>query len=299
MTRSVLLNFLKNNSYIKTNLVTSTGEYAVRSFIIDVFPINSKLPVRFEFFGNDLESIRYFDFETQISTDNINEITLYSFSEDTNSEKEVIYDKLNNPFVFFVDYKNIVKYYDDYNLIDNWLLKWNEWIGIQYTDEGTIPGVRDLVDRDYFTENIFYEEGDKFQIEFFVDNSENHSKLNILVCYNEIKNKLTSYRNQSFIIPQSINAVLREYQVEGYKWLKTLDYIGFGGILGDEMGLGKTLQTITFLASNEGKKSLIVAPTSLVYNWENEIYEFVEACVSKIKTTPKKLNDIKNLLFET
>lgn len=90
----------------------------------------------------------------------------------------------------------------------------------------------------------------------------------------EIKNNLATYKNQSFIIPQNINAVLREYQVEGYKWLKTLDYLGFGGILGDEMGLGKTLQTITFLASNEGRKSLIVAPTSLIYNWYSEFRKF-------------------------
>ncbi|MBM6839655.1 ATP-dependent helicase, partial [Clostridium saudiense] len=70
------------------------------------------------------------------------------------------------------------------------------------------------------------------------------------------------------------NATLREYQVEGYKWLKTLDYLGFGGILGDEMGLGKTLQTITFITSNKDKRSLIVAPTSLIYNWKDEFRRF-------------------------
>ena len=48
--------------------------------------------------------------------------------------------------------------------------------------------------------NIFYEEGDKFQIEFFVDNSENHSKLNILVCYNENKNKLTEHIKENCYI---------------------------------------------------------------------------------------------------
>jgi len=112
--REEIINFLENNSYNKTSLVSSTGEYAVRSFIIDVFPINSNLPVRLEFFGNDLESIRYFDYETQISTDNIDSFMLYSFSESNNYEKEVIYDKLDNPLVFFIDYKNISKIYNDY-----------------------------------------------------------------------------------------------------------------------------------------------------------------------------------------
>ena len=90
----------------------------------------------------------------------------------------------------------------------------------------------------------------------------------------EIKNYLASYRDKEYVIPNNINATLREYQVEGYKWLKTLDYLGFGGILGDEMGLGKTLQTITFITSNKDKRSLIVAPTSLIYNWKDEFRRF-------------------------
>jgi len=114
ITRNELLKFLEDNSYIKTNLVTTTGEYAVRNFIVDLFPINGKHPIRVEFFGNDIESIRYFDEESQISNANIDEVILYSFSEETSVEKETIYDKLNNPFVFFIDYKNIKKSYDDY-----------------------------------------------------------------------------------------------------------------------------------------------------------------------------------------
>ena len=50
--------------------------------------------------------------------------------------------------------------------------------------------------------------------------------------------------------------------------------MGFGGILGDEMGLGKTIQAITFILSNKGSKTLIVAPTSLTYNWIDEFKKF-------------------------
>ncbi|MBY6777395.1 SNF2-related protein, partial [Clostridium botulinum] len=74
--------------------------------------------------------------------------------------------------------------------------------------------------------------------------------------------------------PYGIQAVLREYQRDGYNWFRTLDYLGFGGILGDEMGLGKTLQTIVFLLSKENSHALIVAPTSLIYNWFNEFKKF-------------------------
>lgn len=90
----------------------------------------------------------------------------------------------------------------------------------------------------------------------------------------EVTDKLKSVSSMSFEQPQDLKASLREYQKVGYNWLKTLDYLGFGGILGDEMGLGKTLQTIAFIASSRGSKSLIVAPTSLVYNWASEFEKF-------------------------
>ncbi|MDS0524529.1 SNF2 family helicase [Clostridium sp. SHJSY1] len=89
-----------------------------------------------------------------------------------------------------------------------------------------------------------------------------------------LKNSLKNLKNKDFPIPNNIQAELRNYQKEGYTWLKTLDYLGFGGILGDEMGLGKTLQTITFLCSNPKSKSLIIAPTSLIYNWYSEFKKF-------------------------
>lgn len=79
-------------------------------------------------------------------------------------------------------------------------------------------------------------------------------------------------------IPAEINAQLRPYQVEGYHWLSFLDRYGLGGILADEMGLGKTLQMLTFIWSRykeEGGKTLIVAPTSLLYNWQRESERFV------------------------
>ena len=79
-------------------------------------------------------------------------------------------------------------------------------------------------------------------------------------------------------VPESLREVLREYQKTGFRWLKTLDSCGFGGILADDMGLGKTIQVIALLldAYERGEKlpSLIVCPASLVYNWEHEFGRF-------------------------
>lgn len=90
----------------------------------------------------------------------------------------------------------------------------------------------------------------------------------------EIIDKLKNVNEKDYDIAKNLNAVLREYQVEGFKWFKNLSYLGFGGVLADEMGLGKTIQTIAFLLSEEGKKSLIITPTSLIYNWKNEFERF-------------------------
>ena len=90
----------------------------------------------------------------------------------------------------------------------------------------------------------------------------------------EIRDKLKNIEKLKFKVPADLKGNLREYQKVGFNWFKTLDYLGFGGILGDEMGLGKTLQTITFILSNKESKSLIVAPTSLIYNWAQEFEKF-------------------------
>ena len=74
----------------------------------------------------------------------------------------------------------------------------------------------------------------------------------------------------------NIEAELRDYQEVGIKWLAMLDHYGFGGILADDMGLGKTLQAISFLFTKltDNKNVLILAPSSLVYNWQEEFAKF-------------------------
>jgi SNF2 family DNA or RNA helicase len=81
-------------------------------------------------------------------------------------------------------------------------------------------------------------------------------------------------------VPKSVESVLRDYQKLGFKWMKILSSYGFGGILADDMGLGKTLQAITFILSElpDIRKRmhpvLIVCPSSLTYNWMNELMKF-------------------------
>lgn len=80
----------------------------------------------------------------------------------------------------------------------------------------------------------------------------------------------------SFTVPKAYQPILRDYQVTGFKWLKTMSEYGFGGILADDMGLGKTLQMITLLedCKDEEHVSIVISPATLIYNWADEINKF-------------------------
>ena len=100
--------------------------------------------------------------------------------------------------------------------------------------------------------------------------------------FRELVNNIKDIGDIDYTIPENLDNIMRGYQKFGFKWFKTLSSCGFGGILADEMGLGKTLQTIAFIKSevdgNEEKlPSLVVCPTSLVYNWESEINKFQQS----------------------
>lgn len=93
--------------------------------------------------------------------------------------------------------------------------------------------------------------------------------------------QLQAQPSRHFPIPEAIDAQLRNYQQAGFEWMCLLDAMRWGGCLADDMGLGKTLQTITFLQylseKYPGETHLVVCPTSLIYNWQNELQKFAPA----------------------
>ncbi|MCC3358740.1 DEAD/DEAH box helicase [Bacillus sp. REN16] len=94
---------------------------------------------------------------------------------------------------------------------------------------------------------------------------------------------LDSIRNPALLsieVPDYLDTILRDYQKQGFKWMKTLASYGFGGVLADDMGLGKTVQSIAYIVSELSKirersePVLIVCPSSLTYNWLHELLKF-------------------------
>lgn len=82
---------------------------------------------------------------------------------------------------------------------------------------------------------------------------------------------------KSYPVPAGFKGELRPYQRAGYNWLRFLNEYKLGGCLADDMGLGKTVQTLTMLLAEkeaEAGPSLLIMPTSLIYNWEMEASKF-------------------------
>lgn len=126
--------------------------------------------------------------------------------------------------------------------------------------------------------------------------------------FQQFINQFKEFQHVDIKLTKEENNTLRDYQIDGVKWLYTICKCGFGGILADEMGLGKSLQTITFLkkllSEDQKFKFLIVCPTSLVYNWENEFLKFAPnlkfAVFSESRTERrKKLENFKGSIYIT
>ena len=92
----------------------------------------------------------------------------------------------------------------------------------------------------------------------------------------EYTNRLMKVKEQTIQLKDEYKSLLRTYQQQGIQWLYDLKNMGLNGILADDMGLGKTLQVLVFYKQyvSKDKPSLIVCPSSLMYNWMSEIEKF-------------------------
>lgn len=111
--REELLDKLNTLGYTKDSIVTKTGEYSNRGYILDIFPYESDLPVRIEFFDDEIESIRYFNSDTQLSLNDIDDVSIMPFTEFINTKKMQDIPSRQSLLPRVLDnYYNIEKYMD-------------------------------------------------------------------------------------------------------------------------------------------------------------------------------------------
>lgn len=105
--REKLIELLEELEYTRDTMVTTTGEYAVRGFVIDIFVTLEAHPIRIEFFGNTIESIRYFDENTQMSIKEIEEFSIITNGEIKSTNKSCLYDYTKEGIVVTIDESRI------------------------------------------------------------------------------------------------------------------------------------------------------------------------------------------------
>lgn len=125
--RNKLIEKLDSIGYKRESLVTNTGEYSVRGFVIDIFPIFENHPIRIEFFDNIIENIKFFDENTQLSNEKIKSYIVKPLVDEYDNSNYSVMDYVENSILIYQDYEQIknveknintqMKYYDDFSSI--------------------------------------------------------------------------------------------------------------------------------------------------------------------------------------
>lgn len=115
-------------------------------------------------------------------------------------------------------------------------------------------------------------------------------------CDGETKQFLTRFQEEAVVPADRFCGTLHPYQLRGLSWLKSLYNAGMSGLLADEMGLGKTVQLIAFFSLlSTGAPLLIVAPTSLLFNWRKEWERFLPSVPIYVHSGSKRLTSKEEL----
>ena len=129
---------------------------------------------------------------------------------------------------------------------------------------------------------------------------ENRDETEMSFALDEKYERLKEFKNIPEVpAPAEVAHILRPYQLSGFQWLNYLNDVGWGGILADDMGLGKTVQALTMLdyykTTNGSLKAIVVCPTTLIYNWQNEVKKFTPSLTYHIHHGSARSRSVEEL----
>lgn len=169
--RDVLAEEINKLGYHRESLVTMSGEYAVRGFILDLYPIDYEHPIRIEFDGNIIDNIKYFNENTQMSTEETNKIKIKAIDEMPSDDKNSLFDYAKNPLVVYVDKSQIEATYT--HLYDD-IIEYKEANDIK---EDLMYSLDDINDNDKIFINLFSTDGIDLKAQSIINYKENFLKL--------------------------------------------------------------------------------------------------------------------------
>ena len=169
--RDVLAEEINKLGYHRESLVTMSGEYAVRGFILDLYPIDYEHPIRIEFDGNIIDNIKYFNENTQMSTEETNKIKIKAIDEMPSDDKNSLFDYAKNPLVVYVDKPQIEATYT--HLYDD-IIEYKEANDIK---EDLMYSLDDIKDNDKIFINLISTDGINLKAQSIINYKENFLKL--------------------------------------------------------------------------------------------------------------------------
>jgi len=169
--RDILAEEINKLGYHRESLVTMSGEYAVRGFILDLYPIDYEHPIRIEFDGNIIDNIKYFNENTQMSTEESNKIKIKAIDEMPSDDKNSLFDYAKNPLVVYVDKSQIEATYT--HLYDD-IIEYKEANDIK---EDLMYSLDDINDNDKIFINLFSTDGIDLKAQSIINYKENFLKL--------------------------------------------------------------------------------------------------------------------------
>ena len=273
--------------YTRETTVTKTGEIAVRGFVIDVFPLGLTSAIRFEFFGDEIESIRYFDISTQKSIENITKVNIYPNTEFLTGDDNDFNKRFNiidNP-VNISDYlNNPVTVVKDYSQIEASYLKLQEDM-TDYIDRNNLDSqTKFMFDIDKIPNNtILYNTFDSDVLRF-KGNKKIKFDVSNIESFHENIDLIKEYINNNLKKGKTIVICLKDYQIKSFLKFIDIDYVK------------ATLDNLML-----GKLNIINLPLSsgfiysdYIFLTEKELFN-TSTNKTKYKTTFKYSSKIRNI----
>ena len=285
--REKFIENLNKSGYIRETMVTKTGEMAIRGFVIDIFPLGSLSAVRFELFGDEIESIRYFDVSTQKSVETINEIYIYPNTEFLNTSDDEINRKFNiidNPCNISDYLNNPITVIKDYTQIEASYLKLQEDI-LEYLDRNNIDKERKLMfELDKFPNNVILYNTFDSKVLRYKNNKQMKFDVGTIESFYENVEAIKEYINMNLNTGKTVIICLKDYQIKSFIKFIDMDYVldTF-----DNIHLGKLNIINLALTSGFSYKNYIVLTEKELFNTSTN--------KNKYKTTFKYSSKIRNL----
>jgi len=285
--RDDLVNLLFKIGYVRETIVTRTGDIAIRGFVIDIFPLGYQNAVRLEFFGDEIESIRLFDSNTQKSIQEIDSVCIYPNTEFLTDEIE---DEFNKKFNLIENPDNILNYLEnpivvvkDYSQLEASFFKLNEDI-IEYKERNNNVSSNlmfnlDKVPDDCILYNTFASDIIKF----------NHYKkikfdVSTIETFHENVETIKKYIETKLNCGKTVIICLKDYQIKSF-----LKFINLNYVLAKNNEIQEGKLNILNMGLNQG-----FVYQDYVVLTEKELFN-TNTTKNKYKTTFKYSSKIKNI----